>query len=49
MLPDGAEEVGVEDAGEAGVGAEEDEGVGERDEEGSNRELGDLSVVLAVR
>ena len=34
MLADGAEQVGVEDAGEAGVGAEEDESVGEGDEEG---------------
>ena len=34
VLADGAEQVGVEDAGEAGVGAEQDEGVGEGDEEG---------------
>ena len=33
-MADGAEQVGVEDAGEAGVGAEEDEGVGKGDEEG---------------
>ena len=34
VLADGAEQVGVEDAGEAGVGAEEDKCVGKGDEEG---------------